>query len=299
MNKFITFFLGLVLLGTACEDRFEQVVKVDIPEHEPRLALNAIFFSDDEALSVLVSNSVGILDTNSFQDFKTADVRLLKDGQLLGDFFYEQGNGYYINTLDVPIGNEEAVYQLEAAVESDGFPTASAVQTMPRLPELGAVTVEKEGTIDDSGERVDEVVIEIVDAPGEEAYYAIQAYVAVDNSEPFQVSLYSNNPISLQANRSNLGLILSDASFDGSTYTLNAYSYGIYPYEIGEGLDVSLTIVLANLTRDTYLYVRSLSQYYDAQGNPFAEPVTVYSNIEDGYGIFGLGNTVSKTVELE
>lgn len=297
MNKFIIFLFGLILLGTACEDRFEQVVKVDIPAHESRLAVNAIFLNGDDQLSVLVSNSIGILDTADFQDFNTANVQLLKDGQSLGDFWYDDDNGYYLSELDAPLGSEEAVYQLE--VEEGDFPKASAVQTMPGIPVLGDISVEKEGTIDEAGDRVDEVIIEIADAPGEEAYYAVLAYVSFNGSESYQVNLYSNNPITLQANRSQLGLTLSDASFDGSTYTLNTYSYNLYPYEGGEGMDVTLTIVLVNLTRDTYLYVRSLDQYYNAQDNPFAEPVTVHSNIEDGYGIFGLGNSVSKTIALE
>ena len=297
MNKFILFLFGLVLLGTACEDRFEQIVTVEIPDHESRIAVNAIFFNGDEELSVLVSNSIGILDTSKFQDFQTADVQLLKAGQSLGSFVYNGDNGLYINELDNPLGSEEVAYQLE--IEEDGFPKASAVQTMPDMPVLGEVTVERDGAIDDAGDRVDEVVIEIVDTPGDEAYYAVLAYVSINDNEPYQVYLYSNNPVTLQANRSQLGLTLSDASFDGSTYTLNAYSYNLYPYDGGEGLDVDLTIVLVNLTRDTYLYVRSLDQYYNAQDNPFAEPVTVHSNIEDGYGIFGLGNSVSKTVELE
>ncbi len=40
------------------------------------------------------------------------------------------------------------------------------------------------------------------------------------------------------------------------------------------------------MNRSGYLYRRSIDDYENAQGDPFAEPVQVYSNIENGYGIF-------------
>jgi len=37
-------------------------------------------------------------------------------------------------------------------------------------------------------------------------------------------------------------------------------------------------------------YFRSVEAYYNAQGNPFAEPASIQGNIPDGFGIFGLSN---------
>jgi len=37
-------------------------------------------------------------------------------------------------------------------------------------------------------------------------------------------------------------------------------------------------------------YLRSVEAYYNAQGNPFAEPASIQGNIPGGFGIFGLSN---------
>ena len=41
------------------------------------------------------------------------------------------------------------------------------------------------------------------------------------------------------------------------------------------------------IPKELYNYYRSLSNFYDATGDPFAEPVIVYTNIVDGIGILG------------
>ena len=73
----------------ACnEDSFTQVVKIDIPEHEPSIVVNAQFGSPDTLLGVLVSNSLGILDTTEHTTQESASVKVFRDDQPLGDFSY-------------------------------------------------------------------------------------------------------------------------------------------------------------------------------------------------------------------
>ena len=47
-----------------------------------------------------------------------------------------------------------------------------------------------------------------------------------------------------------------------------------------------LEIRLNNLTKSKYLYKKSYDLYENASGNPFAQPIQVYSNITNGIGIF-------------
>jgi hypothetical protein len=41
-----------------------------------------------------------------------------------------------------------------------------------------------------------------------------------------------------------------------------------------------------------YRYVNSLELYNESDGNPFAEPVQLYNNISNGYGIFAGASSV-------
>jgi hypothetical protein len=38
---------------------------------------------------------------------------------------------------------------------------------------------------------------------------------------------------------------------------------------------------------DTYEFYQSIQRFYDTEGNPFAEPAPLRSNIQGGYGLFG------------
>jgi hypothetical protein len=302
MNKLYVFLLVVILFNACRESAFEQVVKIDIPEHESRLAINTIMLSMDDSISVLVSNSLGILNDEDFSDIRTAEVTLLKDGLALNPFTYNEDFGYYVNKLPEALGNETVEYRLE--VSDANYPLAVATQRMPVLPAIISVTVDRDGTLDDTGERVDEIIIEIDDQANDQAFYAIRAYLLGEvefvEGEIFEyeseISLRSNNPLVNTSFQTDLGLLITDGSFDGTIYKLNTWTYFDLP-EDQEGL--SLRVELINITEDTYLYARSLSQYYDALGNPFAEPVTIHSNIEEGYGLFGLGNVSVFELELE
>jgi hypothetical protein len=49
---------------------------------------------------------------------------------------------------------------------------------------------------------------------------------------------------------------------------------------------LSLRLYLHNISKSYYYYRTSLELYQSASGNPFAQPVQVYSNIENGFGVF-------------
>jgi hypothetical protein len=166
------------------------------------------------------------------------------------------------------------------------------------------VIVDEEGALSESGERLDEIVIEIQDEPGEH-YYALQGevdyrYVDENNdtiSGYYSVWLESNDPILSYAEVDRRGaLICSDGAFNGNTYRFATYTWEDLPIGLMSGS--KLRIRVTSLSRDAFLYYRSLDQYWGADGNPFAEPVTVHSNIENGYGIFGLGHTRVFSVDL-
>ena len=49
---------------------------------------------------------------------------------------------------------------------------------------------------------------------------------------------------------------------------------------------LTLSIYLHNISKSYYYYRISLELYQNASGNPFAQPVQVFSNIENGFGVF-------------
>ncbi len=53
------------------------------------------------------------------------------------------------------------------------------------------------------------------------------------------------------------------------------------------------------MDENRYLYLRTKDVQYANDGNPFAEPINVYSNITNGYGIFGSYSVATYTIILE
>lgn len=50
-----------------------------------------------------------------------------------------------------------------------------------------------------------------------------------------------------------------------------------------------LMVRITNLSENYIRFLRSSRQYYANQDNPFVEPVEIFSNVKNGYGIFALG----------
>lgn len=91
--------------------------------------------------------------------------------------------------------------------------------------------------------------------------------------------------------------IFSDELINGKEYELNFYQstgysdeYEFRP-ELGEFRDY--TIILQSITRDMFLYLKSIDLQEFNDDLPFTEPVPIYNNVENGLGIFGSYSSAS------
>ena len=85
------------------------------------------------------------------------------------------------------------------------------------------------------------------------------------------------------------GMLFNDKAFNGKAYSIT--------FDYKESLNRNqrfgkLHTELRRTSKDYYLYYTSLSRQISSPAPPFSEPVILYSNIENGLGLFG-GYTVS------
>lgn len=296
INPYIVgYFLGAALFCfSSCDpDNFSQVVEIEIPEHQSKLAVRGIFNQSDTLLEVFVSNSLSILANEDFLIKDNAIVSLFENDQLLYSLPFNDFDRKYQYRPTTAFGQTGALYRLE--VSTAGYPSIKATQQMPGAVPILSAKVKSGGAITSDGEKVDAIDIEFKDPAGVENFYAIRAssgYIFFDGQDTIQyfseLYLDSNDP--LLSYTSNAGLILQDAAFDGRTYQLKMYTY--------DSIDNRpVTIQLFSISKDTYLFYKSLNNYYDSIDNPFAEPVNVHNNIEGGYGIFGLTSVSEILIE--
>lgn len=294
--------IAAIMIFSSCdEDSFSQVATIELPEHEPRPVVNLqIEGRQERMISALISNSKGILDPETTYEIPVdAEVKLYRNGTLFTPLDYFEDVLRYEASLENPFPDQGGdTYLLEANIP--GFDLVQIEQVMPVKPVVEAASYETEGTIDETGSRVDELIVDIIDQePGVTNYYALSLFgitVLLDPTTGDTIQ-YSRSRISLDSNDPLLSygarydLIFTDEGFSGGKYQARCYTY----YSIDESSD--LEVVLHQLSEDAFLYARSLEQYYNAIDNPFAEPVTVHSNVPNGYGVFTLVNRVSYFLE--
>lgn len=296
-NKSIIVLVAFLALQS-CEDFFTTTIKVDPPEHKEQLAIHGFFTAQDSLIRVSVATSVGLLgdtrdDLNKIND---AEVTLYTGGNKVAELNYDPdspNNFYnYAFVFDRPLielGND-----FELQVTHPDYPDVSVSQSIPQavIPE-NIVFVDNAG-VDENGTPVSGLDITIDDPAGEENYYEVRL-VVVDTSfgEIYGYPEYiSSIDPSTSPGANYEELLVTDNNFDGAGYTLRI-TFSNYVK------DRILYLQWNTIPKDQYLYSKSIRASNDASdfGGPFAEPVSIYSNIENALGVFAINN--STVIEIQ
>ncbi len=134
--------------------------------------------------------------------------------------------------------------------------------------------------------------------PDDSWYYNINVWQSISYVESNDLSINpsgSSDEELFSSGTPNSSLVFNDDLFDGKKHTITVFSPYEYPqYDKKEFNEYS--VELHSISKEYYLYAKSLSLFAYNDGDPFAEPVQVYSNIENGYGIFGAYSTAKQTI---
>ncbi|MBC7447916.1 MAG: DUF4249 family protein [Hymenobacteraceae bacterium] len=329
MNRFPTFaLLTLLTAATACE----TVVDVPEPAHTPQLALRYILgtTAQDTAAraffahrQLFISTSQRLYDTRPLQGRSDATARLFDEaGTVVEEFragrpfsYYGSGFGdtlgYYEPTRNF-VPQPGRTYRLQ--VEAPGVDVIESRLTLPGAPAQllggrfartassdpyetrGRLTV----SIQDDGATTDAYLAfaRVVDSTGAALLSAgvFPDYEANDADTDLQGAQLE---LSFPGNLSGL-LPYPDTDVAGRAFplTTNVVVSGYNPQPGMSGLPAGarLEVTISRLTLDTYRFLVSLRRYTDTDGNIFAEPAPLISNVEPGYGVFG--GAVDATVRM-
>lgn len=291
-------FLGM-LFFSACEQTFNTVLNVDV-EHTPMIALN---IANRGGFGEFVGTVAGTRPITGPAQSNTnlPDARILvyENGILKDSLLYQSLDQIYSSTQFNWLNG--ATYQLVAS--APGKKTVDATDVMPlRIEPENIVRIHnaKSFTIpemDNATVLCDEVSFTFKDPGAAKNYYSFDFLIGggggfghvgvICNDADVQNEVNDNDPSSTNALRYGT-LYLDDLNFNGQTKKITLYvpsnPGGIDPYNL----------IFTHLSESSYKYSRTFSLYQDTQGNPFSEPVQVYSNVKNGAGIFGLKQSVEK-----
>lgn len=295
---------AFILLSHGCDkDDFSQVVNVHLPAHESKIVLYSHFSGGQKSVRFNLSNTLSILDTADYSTMKDAKVHFFINGKFIAT---ADGLQKFRIQLDEPLPYSADSYEIK--VESPGYPTARSKQIMPPIVRLSDATLVKSGAITPDG-RFDEVTLEFNDPGTQENYYlprCLYGYQYLNNNnEPTftsmgpPIEMESMDPL-LEDAYTHSSRIISDKTFNGRYHKMKLYFDTAEKPKPNPDHNViagseRFGFQLVSITKEGYLYWRSLAKYQQNKDNPFSEPVVIYSNIENGRGAFFLeayGNVV-------
>ena len=295
----ISFILSTII---SCE----KIITFEGEDIVPKLVINSIFESDS-VFKVHVSNSKSIVGNGSITNIIDASVLIKNTNGNVIDSLTYQNNGFYIGQ-QYPVQN--TTYKLEV-----NHPNYNSVNSSNEIPDSISINYIDTNTVltngfDELEERI-ELTISFDDPIGIQNFYLVESYI----TGPFRYmydfdTTWSSYDTTLQVEmiltdevfqnngnpKQNSG-IFNDLLFNGQTKLLNLeIDKQNEVYADGKEIIIkteNIKFYLHNISQDYYYYLTSLELYNDRSGNPFAQPVQVFSNIENGFGIFA-GAQISK-----
>jgi hypothetical protein len=304
----------VVLLATlSCR----MVIDVEYPDFESSLVVHSDFVST-ETPTVFLSQDFYVLDPrikwhNNGSGIPDAMISLYEDNRFIGyldelEIFsrYPSPNsrvrGYYHIDHNLLPGTN---YRIE--IEKSGFEIASSETFIP-LEEpsysLGEISVSE----NQWGYNDYNCDITIHDKPGQHYYEInieqftfkpvfdfgefIKFEAALANAEIFSESLVIPDHMNK--------ILFSDELFEGGSFTINITfritNTEYYREEYGLEKESFAILKLASVTEDYYTYHNEASLQRSIDNDPLAEPVPIYSNIQNGFGILGGMNIKQDTL---
>ncbi len=292
----------LVLAFSGCE----LIINPDLPEHTPRLVIKA-FFTPDGGWAASVSRSVGILEPSPGPErlVTGASVELLSDGRIIDRLLFLDRERAYASEKLLQTGRS---YSLQ--VSAPGFETVHATDSAPPPVPTSIESYRVETSDPVPGEpgvsAINDfrITLQIQDPSGAENRYQIRV-IAPGRSGRRDLRFSTRDPSIISDNRiedpvtegvepfTGSAPFFSDALFDGESHEIEISSVNLL---VEASLERVIWLQVRHISEAYYRHLKSALLHETTVDNPFAEPFRVYSNVENGYGIFA--GYSSQTFEL-
>ncbi|WP_201978937.1 DUF4249 domain-containing protein [Hymenobacter rubidus] len=323
--------LSVLLSAAVALAGCETTVDLPEPPHTPRVALlynlttaplDSSFNELFQLRQLYVSNSQRVFDTSELKGRPDATVELrnaagtvverYRSVSSVGQYGYSGYAGYYRPVLGFRPQVGQA-YTLRATLP--GLETAESTLTLPAPAVVESGTyVPKTSQNPSAGQYQGRLTVVLRDDPNAANYYLAFARVLDQQGQPGGWSPV-NVDYDSQGNAVGVGQFLLSSP---------QQQYSIYPFADTDvnGQRISLTtdvrfysqcypgsgqpcpqpgyleVYVSSITKDAYNFYLSRRRYYDSNGNPFAEPAPLASNVKPGYGLFGGATDVTYRVRI-
>ena len=277
MRPFSFYAILLVILITACE----KESRIPIPYDGDKVVLNSLI-QPDSLIYIRVTKSKPVKEYGNlrFPELQGAAVVIRENGQTLPapEWRVINGKGYYVSQGVAGAGKAYTV-----SVSYTGLASVAATDSTPAAPDIRDASAQKTSN---------RVKFFLKDNIAERNYYRIRVYNAdVVNGEvvpqkqdtvKFRLDpSFNNNFIDIIGNTYYSEVLLTDERINGKDV--------FFVLQTSKEVTASHMIVeVSGLTRGAYKYLDgTYSQRLEDRVDFSDDPVNIYSNVENGYGILG------------
>lgn len=283
--------ISILLICTSCE----LVVDIDVPRDPVRIVVNGIA-NTEEVWTLHLSESEYILDDpQSFHPIDGANVIMERQDGSKSTVVNTAAGYYTINEKPQP-GETYIVTAVAANRES----VRCVVNVPPLTPMIEVKWDSAKAEVNESGSTRIPVNIKFQDMPSVENYYQLEAYThyvhtyTTQDGKQHRDSVRTTMIIEVldkKIKTDNQYIFrFDDSFFDGQIYTLPIRLDFIRFYNF-----YKVDIVLSSMSKDHYKYVQQVELHYETNGDPFAQPIQVEGNVENGFGVIGAITSDTKT----
>jgi hypothetical protein len=277
MRKYMAGLLCLLLFGC------ELIVDIDVPFEHAQLTVNALF-PNDSLWTAAVSLNRHVLNDSPFQKVENALVVLYQNNSPIDTLVHKKDGVYRSDT-----GKPVAGIQYEIRVSAEKYESVAAHSYIPVSVPITSVETSPGRTTD--GRSVTTFHLKFKDDPAVQNYYQIIMDVASEyidqktgliHTSRNHTGIESSDP-TLQSENMDWydGIFLKDILFNGKEVEVS-FNNANGGYE-NSGWTI---ITLYTVSEDYYKYKTTAQLQHNTSGDPFAQPVNVFNNIEHGFGIF-------------
>lgn len=292
--------LFLLMFTSSCI----KEVDVNIPNQEILPVVNCIIKSD--SIIKLEINSTQPIFENGNTILSDAFILLYSEDVVI-DTLLNNGENIFVSTQRTQVNKK---YSIEADV--DGFDLLTAFDVIPEATQIRPLFYRDSVTRDVDGDLISQARIEIIDTDSERNFFELDLNALVfnestDEFERIDVYFDTNNDLVLESsgllNSYPDTVVFTDDLFNMETYTMNINYGGIY-YLFDIGLEqisfYDLIIEVRSVSENYYNYKKTLITHQETQEADVwygvGEPLNVFSNIDNGYGIFAGFSQVTDTI---
>ncbi|MEZ0607621.1 DUF4249 domain-containing protein [Fibrella sp. WM1] len=315
---------ALLLVGLfGCGGLVQEVSVDNIPSAKLQMVVQSFISPQDTVIAVYVdypTSILGLYGNGSADRYPyrrpiqeatvdlsdgTKTVRLTRRNLPIPPNNYSSELFYGVDAREFPI-IAGRTYTLTAS--APGFPSVSARCTVPAPVQPDDIRLDSTVYILGNGRQVDYLAqLRWRDPVGTPAYYHVTGRLNADITQPnFQTDRDTTYQTSQTLSLNSEERYQTDQNRDGQSMVsgnLKGTAY-YWPKDAPESrsttrfANVSLTLTLQRYDENLYRFRDAILRQNRQGDNPFAEPVLITSNIQNGLGCFGAYNGASLTLKI-